>query len=111
MNDARSKLAFVGGEENTLCFTGMGFDTFSANTLESVQKQLPSLRRNDYSLIFVEWRYYDLVKEHFADLRAEALPTILGIPTRPDEKGRGSSFMRKLVVQAIGSDILLRGEE
>ncbi len=111
MSNSHSKLAFIGGEENTLCFRGMGFDVYSANSLDKLKHYLPELRRNEYSLILVEWRYYNQVKEHFADRRSEALPVILGIPTRTDEMGRGSSFMRKLVVQAIGSDRMLRGEE
>ena len=105
------RLAFVGGEENTLCFRGMGIDVFVAYTAQELSRFLPTLRRNQYAVIFTEWKFYDLLKDYFEDLRAEALPVVLGIPTRSSEIGRGADFVRKLVEIAIGSNVLLQGEE
>ncbi|MEN3186480.1 MAG: V-type ATP synthase subunit F [Atribacterota bacterium] len=105
------RLAFVGGEENTLCFRGMGIDTFVVYTSQELSKILPTLRRVQYAVIFTEWKFYDLLKEYFEDLRAEALPVVLGIPTRSSELGRGADFVKKLVEIAIGSNVLLQGEE
>lgn len=105
------RLAFVGGEENTLCFRGMGIDTFVVYTSQELSKILPALRRAQYAVIFTEWKFYDLLKEYFEDLRAEALPVVLGIPTRSSELGRGADFVKKLVEIAIGSNVLLQGEE
>lgn len=105
------RLAFVGGEENTLCFRGMGIDTFVVYTSQELSKVLPTLRRAQYAVIFTEWKFYDLLKEYFEDLRAEALPVVLGIPTRSSELGRGAGFVKKLVEIAIGSNVLLQGEE
>ncbi|MEI6158090.1 MAG: V-type ATP synthase subunit F [Atribacterota bacterium] len=109
MSDA--KVAFVGGEENTLCFRGMGFDVFLVNSLETLNDMLPALRRENYSIIFTEWRFYNRLKDQFEDNRSEALPVILGIPTRSSEKGRGSDFISQLVEMAVGSNIMLQGEE
>lgn len=105
------RLAFVGGEENTLCFRGMGVDVFVAYNSQELVKFLPVLRKEQYAIIFTEWKFYDTLKEYFEDLRAEALPVILGIPTRSSERGRGTGFVKKLVEMAIGSSILLQGEE
>ncbi|NSW75476.1 MAG: hypothetical protein HPY68_01615 [Candidatus Atribacteria bacterium] len=105
------RLAFVGGEENTLCFRGMGIDTFVVYTSQELSRVLPTLRRAQYAVIFTEWKFYDLLKEYFEDLRAEALPVVLGIPTRSSELGRGTDFVKKLVEIAIGSNVLLQGEE
>ncbi|MGC8778295.1 MAG: V-type ATP synthase subunit F [Candidatus Caldatribacteriaceae bacterium] len=105
------RLAFVGGEENTLCFRGMGIDVFVAYTSQELSKVLPTLRRNQYAVIFTEWKFYDMLKDYFEDLKAEALPVILGIPTRSGEAGRGADFIKKLVEIAIGSNVLLQGEE
>lgn len=102
-----NRLAFVGGEENSLCFRGMGFDVYMAYSTEEAKEFLPVLRRSKYALIFTEWKFYSLVKEHFEDQRSEALPVILGIPTRKEEIGKGSEFIRELVRVAAGSDITL----
>ncbi len=102
-----SRLAFVGGEENSLCFRGMGFDVYVAYSAEEAKEFLPILRRSNYALIFTEWKFYSLVKEQFEDQRSEALPVILGIPTRKEEIGKGSEFIRELVRVAAGSDITL----
>lgn len=105
------RLAFVGGEENTLCFRGMGIDVFVTYTTQELSRVLPTLRKSQYAVIFTEWKFYDALKDYFEDLRAEALPVILGIPTRSSEVGRGADFIRKLVEIAIGSNVLLQGEE
>ncbi|MDK2897579.1 MAG: V/A-type H+/Na+-transporting ATPase subunit [Candidatus Atribacteria bacterium] len=106
-----ARLAFVGGEENSLCFRGLGFDVYSVNNLESMNKVLPTLRSEGYAVILTEWRFYPQVKSHFEDLKSEALPTILAIPTRESEKGEGTDFINQLVEMALGSSITLQGEE
>jgi len=105
------KVAFIGGEENTLCFRGMGFDVYPVNSYEALNDVLPTLRRENYSMIFTEWKFYDSIKKQFEDVRSEALPAILGIPTKPAEKGRGSKFISQLVEMATGSNIMLQEEE
>jgi len=108
---SKVKVAFVGGEENTLCFRGMGFDVYPVNSYETLNNVLPTLRREKYSMIFTEWKFYHHIKKQFEDIRSEALPAILGIPTNPTEKGRGSKNISQLVEMAIGSNIMLQGEE
>ncbi|MCS7242258.1 MAG: hypothetical protein N2205_04560 [Candidatus Caldatribacterium sp.] len=103
--------AFVGGEEKALCFRGIGFDVFPVRTETELISILPTLRKNQYAIIFTEWRFYDAIKTHFEDLRGDALPVICAIPTSVREIGRGGSMMRKLVEMAIGSSILIQGEE
>ncbi len=105
------RLAFVGGEENTLCFRGMGIDVFVTYNTTELSKIIPVLRRGQYAIVFTEWKFYDVLKDAFEDLRSEALPVILGIPTRFAEMGKGTGFIRKLVEVAIGSQVLLQGEE
>ncbi len=105
------RLAFVGGEENTLCFRGMGIDVFVAYNTAELSRIIPVLRREQYAIVFTEWKFYNTLKESFEDLRSEALPVILGIPTRATEIGKGNDFIRKLVEVAIGSQVLLQGEE
>jgi V/A-type H+-transporting ATPase subunit F len=108
---SKTYFAFVGGEERALCFRGIGFDVFPARTAEELSSFLPILRRNQYAIIFTEWRFYDAIKEHFEDLRSEALPVICAIPTSTHEIGRGGDIVQKLVEMAIGSSILVQGEE
>ena len=108
---SKAKVAFVGGEENSLCFRGMGFDVFTVNSFEILSDVLPILRREKYSMIFTEWKFYDQIKKQFEDIRSEALPAILGIPTNPNEKGLGAKNISRLVEMAIGSNIMLQGEE
>lgn len=108
---SKARLAFVGGEEKALCFRGMGFDVFPARTSTELDSFLPVLRKNQYAIIFTEWRFYETIKAYFEDLRGEALPVICAIPTSTQEVGKGGNIMRKLVEMAIGSSILVQGEE
>lgn len=108
---SKVKVAFVGGEENSLCFRGMGFDVYSVNNFEALNTILPTLRREKYAMIFTEWKFYNQIKNHFEDIRSEALPAILGIPTTLKEKGKGSKNISQLVEMAIGSNIMLQGED
>jgi len=108
---SKVKLAFVGGEENTLCFRGMGFDVFAVKEDAELREMLQEIRSANYAVIFTEWRFYPVLKAFFEDLRSEALPVICPIPTKKTEIGKGGDTIRKLVELAIGSNILLQGEE
>lgn len=108
---SKTYFAFVGGEEKALCFRGMGFDVFPVRTVAELGSFLPTLRKNQYAIIFTEWRFYEAIKTHFEDLRGEALPVICAIPTTPQEIGKGGSIIRKLVEMAIGSSLMIQGEE
>ncbi len=108
---SKAKVAFVGGDENSLCFRGMGFDVYLVNSYEMLNTVLPILRREKYSMVFTEWKFYDQIKKQFEDIHSEALPAILGIPTNPNEKGLGAKNISRLVEMAIGSNIMLQGEE
>lgn len=108
---SKVKLAFVGGEENTLCFRGMGFDVFVVKENLELREMLQEIRSANYAIIFTEWRFYPALKAFFEDLRSEALPVICPIPTRRAEIGKGADTIKKLVELAIGSKILLQGEE
>ncbi len=108
---SKVKLAFVGGEENTLCFRGMGFDVFVVKKDLELREMLQKIRSANYAIIFTEWRFYPALKAFFEDLRSEALPVICPIPTRRTEIGKGADTINKLVELAIGSKILLQGEE
>lgn len=108
---SRIRLAFVGGEENTLCFRGMGFDVFAVREDGELREMLQTIKNANYAIIFTEWRFYPLLKTFFEDLRSEALPVICPIPTKKAEVGKGASMIERLVELAIGSNILLQGEE
>jgi V/A-type H+-transporting ATPase subunit F len=116
-NTEKYKIAIVGNKDQILGFKALGITAKAANNPEEAREALFELNANvvslpggesrkKYAIIFIlEDLAIHLAKEDYKKLTKEALPAIIPIPGIKGTKGYGLLRIKKMVEQAVGSDI------
>ena len=110
-------LAIIGTKDQILGFKALGVTAKAVSDFEDAKEKLFELTsetvdvgggetRKKYAIIFVMEKYaMKLTKEDYKKLNKEALPAIIPIPGISDTTGYGLERVKKMVEQAVGSDI------
>ncbi len=111
------KLAIVGTKDQILGFTALGMTAVAVNDFETAREKILELAsknvegasgetRREYAIIFVMEEYArQLGKEDYKKINKEALPAVIPIPGIKGSTGYGLERVKKMVEQAVGSDI------
>lgn len=113
-------IAIIGNKDTILGFKALGLDTFDANDTETALKLLFTLTgesvevdskssetKAKYAIIFItENLAKDISKEDYKKLGKKALPAIIPLPGSSGATGFGLNKLKRIVEQAVGSDIL-----
>lgn len=111
------KLAIIGTKDQILGFKALGATAVNANNAEEAKERLFELvaeeieiedgeTRKKYAIIFILEEYMaTLTKEDYKKLNKEALPAVVPIPGVKGTAGFGLTRIKRMVEQAVGSDI------
>ena len=100
------KIAIIGNEDAILGFKGLGIAAHPV-TDENAKDILNELYNSDeYAVIFITEDWADKLSEQLDKLVRKALPAIVNIPGSQGSTGAGLRNIKKIVEQAVGSDIL-----
>lgn len=111
------KLAIVGTKDQILGFTALGMTAIAVNDFETAREKILELsslnvkgvkgeNRREYAIIFVMEEYArQLTKDDYKKINKEALPAVIPIPGIKGSTGYGIERVKKMVEQAVGSDI------
>lgn len=117
MTKEQYKLAIIGTKDQISGFKALGATAINANNADEAKEYLFGLvneeieienkeTRKKYAIIFILEEYMsNLTKEDYKKLNKEALPAIIPIPGIKGSKGFGLNRIKKMVEQAVGSDI------
>jgi V/A-type H+-transporting ATPase subunit F len=104
------KIAIIGSHEEILGFKALGLEPFSVRNKEDVLKTLDGiLERKDIAVVFITENWAEKISGRLITLR-KALPAVVTIPNYAGSRGMGERKLRKVVEQAVGSDILFRSD-
>ena len=110
-------LAIIGTKDQILGFKALGATAVNAANADEAKDKLFELvkeevdlgdgeSRKKYAIIFMLEEYMTpLTKEDYKKLNKEALPAVVPIPGVKGTKGFGNTRIKKMVEQAVGSDI------
>jgi len=110
-------LAIIGTKDQILGFKALGMTAVSANNPDEAKEKLFELvaeeidlgdgeTRKKYAIIFVLEEYMvDLGKDDYKKLNKDALPAVVPIPGVKGTQGFGLTRIKRMVEQAVGSDI------
>jgi len=102
------KIAIIGDNNIILGFKALGVNTFSVKNKFETEQALDKIKsENDYGIIFITENFTEQVKEKLEEIKGEALPAIVPIPSNI-KTGAGLKNLKSIVEKAVGSDILFK---
>lgn len=111
------KLAIIGTKDQILGFTALGMTAIAVNDFETAREKVLELvssniegatgeTRKEYAIIFIMEEYAkNLTKDDYKKINKQALPAVIPIPGIKGSTGYGLKRVKKMVEQAVGSDI------
>lgn len=112
-------IAIIGSREAILGFRALGVETVAVKNYKEATEKLYELKRTkqvidgketetpQFAIIFVtEDLAQDISKDDYKKLSIGALPAIIPIPSHKGSTGFGLTKLRRVVEQAVGSDIM-----
>lgn len=101
------KIAIIGSPDAVGGFKAAGVDVFGVKTKQEVEQKIKEIYDStEYATIFITEDWIDQIKDFLDKLPAKALPAIVAIPSHQGSTGAGLANLKKIVEQAVGSDIL-----
>ena len=117
MSNNSYKLAIIGTKDQILGFTALGMTAIAVNDFDTAREKVLELAssniegaggetRREYAIIFVMEEYArQFTKDDYKKINKEALPAVIPIPGIKGSTGYGLERVKKMVEQAVGSDI------
>lgn len=112
-------IAIIGSREAILGFRALGVETVAVKDFKEATEQLYKLKKTKqiidnnetetpkFAIIFItEDLAQDISKDDYKKLSVGALPAIIPIPSHKGATGFGLTKLRRVVEQAVGSDIM-----
>ena len=100
-------MAILGSRDAILGFKALGIDTVSVSGIAEAREKIQEIYESgDYAALFITEDWIDKVSDFLRTLAPKALPAIVAVPSQRGSTGAGLRNIKKMVEQAVGSDIL-----
>lgn len=100
------KIAIIGDRDSIYGFATLGIETFPVADREEGERTLKVLAATDYAIIYITESLHKEIADEVEKYSEMRLPAIIPIPGVSGNTGEGLANVSRLVVQAVGSDIL-----
>ncbi|MBU1164306.1 V-type ATP synthase subunit F [Patescibacteria group bacterium] len=101
------KVAIIGSFDAVLGFKAVGLEAIAVKTKEEAENKVKEIYESDeYATLFITEDWADEISELLDSLAPKALPSIVAVPSQAGATGAGMRNIKKIVEQAVGSDIL-----
>ncbi|WP_029503752.1 V-type ATP synthase subunit F [Lachnoclostridium phytofermentans] len=104
------RVAVLGDRDSTYGFGALGLTVFPVEEEEEAKRVLKELLKEDYAIIYITEYYASKLSSLLDSHKNIALPVILPIPGIAGNTKNGVTRIKKMVEQAVGSDIIFREE-
>lgn len=105
-----SKIAVLGDRDSIYGFATLGLDTFPVANADEGERTLKELAATDYAVIYITESLQAEIYNEVLKYREMRLPAIIPIPGVYGNTGQGMRDVKKLVEQAVGSDIIFNND-
>jgi len=102
----KNRIGIIGSPDSILGFSALGVKTFGVFNIEEVKNALTAIQKENYAIIFITENWYEKVGKEIEKLQKQTLPAVISIPSQHGTTGAGLKNLKKIVEQAVGSDIL-----
>ena len=104
------KIAVLGDRDSIYGFATLGLDTFPVADAEEGASTLKELATTDYAVIYITESLQAEIYSEIEKYKELRLPAIIPIPGVYGNTGQGMRDVKKLVEQAVGSDIIFNND-
>ncbi len=104
------KIAVLGDIDSIYGFSALGIHISPVSSKEEAAKTLKRLADDEYAIIYVTESYYISLEAEISEYKTSMIPAIIVIPGVSGNTGIGMSNIKKIVEQAVGSDIIFNNE-
>lgn len=105
------KIAVLGDRDSIYGFATLGLETFPVADGDEGRDTLRKLAATEYAIVFITESLKSQIEEEIEKYREEKLPAIIPIPGVSGNTGSGMADVKKLVEQAVGSDIIFNNDQ
>ena len=104
------KIAVLGDRDSIYGFATLGLETFPVTDAEEGEETLKRLALTDYAVIYITESLKAEIEDEIEKYKDQKLPAIIPIPGVSGNTGQGMVDVKRLVEQAVGSDIIFNNE-
>lgn len=104
------KIAVLGDRDSIYGFAALGLEIFPVQDKEAGARTLRQLADQGYGVIYITEELAAGLEEEMSRYRESLLPAVIPIPGVRGNTGMGIAMVKRSVEQAVGSDIIFRGE-
>ena len=104
------KIAVLGERDSIYGFAALGLDIFSVSGREEAAKAFKALTQGAYAVVYVTEETQQLLADEIEKHAGALLPAVIPIPGVSGNTGAGMRRVKKMVEQAVGSDIIFGSE-
>lgn len=102
-----TKIAILGNRDSIQGFKNLGLVAIGLDSAEDPAATIESaLNEGGYGIIFITEDWHEQHAELLAEYKERPLPAIITIPSSRGTTGESMRELRRMVEQAVGSDIL-----
>lgn len=107
MENHSYKIAIIGSKDAVLGFKALGIDAIAVETSEQAQEVVKkNYDSGAYAALFITEDWVEKIRIFLDELPPRALPAVVAVPSQRGSTGAGMRRIKKIVEQAVGSDIL-----
>jgi V/A-type H+-transporting ATPase subunit F len=102
------EIAILGNQDAILGFSGLGVAAHSltADSASGILKEV--VESGKYAIVFITEDWSEKLEAEIAEYFERALPAIVTVPSPQGASGAAMANLKKIVEQAVGSDILFK---
>jgi len=103
------KIGIIGSHEEILGFKALGLTPLAVrNKTEVLETVNKAVEQNNFAILFIIENWAAQAEAELLEMSRGALPAIVTVPGYAGSQGMGEKKLRKIVEQAVGSDILFK---
>ena len=106
MSSTSHKIALIGNYDSILGFKGLGLDIFGMTDDNCLQITEQVLADQKYAVVLITEDWIAQLEPMLKENESKAWPAIISIPPPQGSQGLAMTNLKKIVEQAVGSDIL-----
>ncbi len=101
------KIAIIGSADAIGGFRAIGVEAISVYSVQDCREKFWNVFNSpEYGILFITEDWAEKIQDTLQNLPLKALPSVVAIPSHSGTTGTGLNNLKKVVEQAIGSDIL-----